>query len=188
MPAVESLCGSAILLEKGAVASGGSSREVVERYLQTIATLGTESLADRQDRQGDGRLRFIAIEPSARTGDYSEFRLRYTGRERLRNVAVSVGLFTVRGDGALYLANEVSGDQLPEIPATGTLVCRIDRTPLLPGRYSMNVYCTVNGILADWVQEAAIVEVAEGDFYGTGRLPPPGYGATVVPHAWSVER
>ncbi len=57
---------------------------------------------------------------------------------------------------------------------------------MLPGSYSVNLYTTVNGILADWVIDAARIDVAEGDYFGSGKLPPQGYGAVTVPHSWDV--
>ena len=81
----------------------------------------------------------------------------------------------------------MTGSELREIPAAGTVVCAFDRAALVPGRYSVNIYCTVNGILADWVIGATSIDVSEGDYFGTGRLPPPGYGSVVVDQRWSVE-
>jgi lipopolysaccharide transport system ATP-binding protein len=187
MPAVETLCTTGVLLEQGSMVSSGTAHEVVGRYLETAAALGASDIADRVDRQGDGRLRIVAIETSLRTGNPSELRFEYAGQSPSRNVSISVGLFTSRGEGALFLASEMAGTVLDEIPASGTIVCSFDRSGLLPGRYSMNVYCTVNGVLADWVIDAASIEVAEGDFFGTGKLPPPGYGSVAAAHRWSVE-
>jgi lipopolysaccharide transport system ATP-binding protein len=63
----------------------------------------------------------------------------------------------------------------------------MEKASLMPGRYTINTHCTVNGSLADWVIDAATIDVLDGDFYGTGRLPPHGYGSVVVPHRWSAE-
>jgi len=104
----------------------------------------------------------------------------------LRSVAVSVGLFTTRGEGAIHLSTDLTGDRLDDIPAEGELICRVEDGNLVPGRYSLNVYCTVNGQVADWIVDAVTIEVHEGDFYGTGKLPPPGYGSVLVPHHWSA--
>jgi hypothetical protein len=49
------------------------------------------------------------------------------------------------------------------------------------------VFCRANGEIADWVVDAGTIEVAEGDFFRTGRLPPAGYGAVAVTQAWLVE-
>jgi lipopolysaccharide transport system ATP-binding protein len=102
-------------------------------------------------------------------------------------VEIDLAINTLRGEGCLQVGNALTGDEFGLLPQVGTMVCRFDRALLLPGVYSMNVYCTVNGEIADWVQDAYRLEVAEGDFFGTGRIPPPGYGNVVAPHQWLVE-
>jgi lipopolysaccharide transport system ATP-binding protein len=187
MPAVESLCSRAMLLEHGRVAATGIARDVVGTYLQTVEAAAATDLGQRSDRQGDGRLRITNIEAAMRTGQPSEIRIGYRGTADLNNIAVSLGLFTLRGEGAIYLANELAGDGFAEIPAGGSFVCHFDRAALLPGRYAVSVHCTVNGVLADWVTDAAVIDVGSGDFFGTGKLPPPSYGAVTTPQRWSVE-
>jgi lipopolysaccharide transport system ATP-binding protein len=187
MASVESLCTRAVLLEFGRVVADGGVREIVDQYLHSIESLPVASIADREDRHGSGKLRFTGIQSSMRLGAESEIRLEYAGESPIKNVEVSLGLFTLRGEGCLYLANHLTGDELALLPEVGTMVCQFDRALLMPGIYSMNVYCTVNGDLADWVQDAARIEVAEGDFFGTGKIPPPGYGNVVTPHRWIVE-
>jgi lipopolysaccharide transport system ATP-binding protein len=184
MPAVESLCSSGILLEHGQIAHAGTAGEVVHRYLETVTERGEVPVASRTDRQGDGRLRFVGIEADLRTGADSEIRLRYEGQQGLRNVDLAIGLFTTRGEGAAHLSTDVTAGTFESLPSSGAVACRLPGLPLLPGTYSLNVYCTVNGAVADWVTDAAVVEVAEGDVYGTGRLPPGGYGSVALRHSW----
>jgi lipopolysaccharide transport system ATP-binding protein len=188
LPAVENLCKTAILLERGAVSAAGSASEVVDTYLARTDAVGPTPIGQRHDRQGDGRVRFTAVDSTLRTGRSSALRLRYVAEPGVRNVAVSVGLFTDRGEGAAYLANELSGQTITELPETGTLTCEFDQAPFAPGRYTLNIYCTANGVLADWLIDAATVEVSEGDYFGSGRLPPAGYGSILVDHRWSVAR
>jgi lipopolysaccharide transport system ATP-binding protein len=95
-----------------------------------------------------------------------------------------MAFYNTYGEGVLYLSNELVDRFFETLPATGSLLCKFDRFPLLPGSYSVNLYCTVNGVLADWVKDAARINVEDGDFYGSGKLPPKGYGAVVVPHDW----
>lgn len=187
MAAIESLCTSGMLLDRGQVVSSGKARDVVEGYLRGTEEILRRNLADRPDRQGNGLIRITGVESDLRTGSASQLTLRYAAQPGLRNVDISLGLFSSRGDGALHLSNQVSGDYFAEIPPEGALVCRFDVAGLLPGRYSANIYCTVNGLVADWIVDAVTIDVAEGDFYGTGRLPPPGYGSVVVPYRWSIE-
>jgi lipopolysaccharide transport system ATP-binding protein len=113
-------------------------------------------------------------------------RIRYEGEQTLSNVVVSIGVYNGFGEGVLFLNNEMTGNSFDAVPPRGTFVCAFNKLPLLPGSYTVNLYCTANGITADWVIDAARIDVAEGDFFETGRLPPKGYGALAVSHDWKL--
>ena len=187
MAAVENLCSTAFVLDRGHVTFRGPAHEVVEAYLESTRDTGPVDIRERKDRQGDGRLRFVGLETDLRTGADSAIRFSYVASEPAANVDISVGLFASRGEGSGFLGNALVGTDLGVLPKTGEIVCRLPRCPLLPGTYTLNLYCTINGIVADWIVEAARVDVAEGDYFGTGRLPTPGYGHTAVDHTWAIE-
>jgi lipopolysaccharide transport system ATP-binding protein len=187
MASIESLCTIGIMLDGGRVVADGRIADVIDAYVESVQDSVGETVLDRADREGDGRLRFVRINSSVRLGSASEIRLEYQAETNLRNVDVSIGLFTLRGEGVVFLGNRLTGEEFQELPPSGTIVCRLDKGTLLPGLYSMNVFCSANGIVADWVQDAARIEVAEGDYYGTGRTPPTGYGHLLVEQRWTVE-
>src|SRR5262245_21647879 len=87
----------------------------------------------------------------------------------------------------LVMDNEMVGAAFDLIPSSGRFTCRIERFPLSPGQYHLTLFCRVNGEIADWVQHAALVIVEEGDFYGTGRLPPSSHGGLLVAQDWNVK-
>ncbi len=186
MAAVESLCTKGVLLEDGTVSLQGSAKAVVEAYLKEAALLGSTPIEERTDRDGDGRLRFTGIDTHLRTGGRSVFRLAYEARSEIDQASVSIGLFTERGEGAVHLSSEVSGSDLGGLPREGIIECEMPSGSLLPGRYRVNLFCTVNGSVADWLQDASIVHVSDGDFFGTGKLPPSGYGSVAVLQEWRV--
>ena len=186
MAAVENLCSRGLLLEKGRLAHAGGVEDVVKRYLETVGSEGPVDLTERTDRQGDGRLRFTRVASDLKFGSPGEIVLNYSADRPLRNVEVSLGLFTIRGEGALFLGNALVGDELTELPQDGTIVCNFDKVPLLPGTYSVNVFGMVNGVLADWIIDAGRIEVSEGDFFGTGKLQSSGYGPVAVAHSWGL--
>jgi lipopolysaccharide transport system ATP-binding protein len=72
------------------------------------------------------------------------------------------------------------------LPGNGTLVCTLPEANLMPGTYTIDLYCTVNGALADWISDAARIEVLDGSYFKSGRLPPVGYGHVLVPQVWTV--
>lgn len=192
MAAVKNLCSRAYLLENGSVVSAGLVDDVVPAYLSAVSEVAVGSLENRTDREGSGRLRMTAVQvqsnagggETAILGEEAVFEISYRASGVLRNVEFSLALYSLVGEGVLHLSNSVSGDAFDTLPSEGTVECRLSKLPLLPGAYDVNVYCTVNGVVADWVQRAARIHVIEGDFFGSGKLPPPGYGAITVEHRW----
>ena len=194
MAAVRNLCSRAVRLDRGVLVQEGAVDDVVKGYLDSSAEIMEVPLDAREDREGSGRLRLVSLRcrtdghASAQLvcGEAGDLDLHYRAAGPLRDVQVSVGFASQAGEGALILDSELSGSSIAEAPADGVLRCHLDRVPLLPGRYSLNLYVTVAGQIADWVRDAVQLEVADGDFYGSGRLPPPGYGSVAVAHEWSV--
>jgi lipopolysaccharide transport system ATP-binding protein len=194
MAAIQNLCTTAHLLSRGRVVSSGKVGDVIEKYLHDVTESERQSLSERQDREGNGKLRMIEFaatgsgaSPTVMCGAEAQFEIRYTAANPIRNVHISIGFYNPYGEGALYVSNDLVGARFDDAPANGVMTCRFARMPLLPGTYTLNLYCTVNGILADWVKDAAQVTVEEGDFYGTGKLPPKGYGSVVAQHEWALK-
>ncbi len=188
MGAIQNLCTVAHLLSGGRLVGSGPVPEMIDKYLVEAREAETQTLASRQDREGNGRLRFTEFSPTAVScGSSAEFVIRYSGESvPLRNIHISMAFYNPFGEGALYLSNDLTAQQFDMIPSEGAFTCCFDKLPLLPGMYTVNLYCTINGVMTDWVREAARVEVEDGDFYGSGKLPPKGYGSVVASHTWSI--
>lgn len=188
MAAVESLCSTAYLLDGGQLVSTGPVADVVREYVDMVSASRTIVLADRGDRRGDGRLRFTQFDAALVCGKPGRITLSYRATSGLRNVHVSIGLATPRGEGAMYVSNDLMGHDFGSLPESGELVCDFDKVALLPGTYSASIYCTTGGVLCDWIVDAATIEVEQGDYFGTGKLPPNGYGSAILSHRWSESK
>jgi lipopolysaccharide transport system ATP-binding protein len=117
-----------------------------------------------------------------------EFSVGYTSDDAdLKNVYMAIDIFALSGQCMLSLNNEMVGVGFGAAPSSGQLRCRIERFPLAPGHYTVTLFCRVNGTIADWLQQAAVLTVEPGDFYGTGRLPTPTLGGVMVPQRWRLE-
>ena len=104
----------------------------------------------------------------------------------LRNVSISIGFYGLHGQFLLLCNNEMVGQPFELIPPEGQLRCLIPKLPFATGAYNINVYCEVNGILADWVQEAYQISVVEGNYYGTGKGSPASHGGFLAQHSWEL--
>jgi lipopolysaccharide transport system ATP-binding protein len=197
MAAVESLCSTAYLLENGRLVESGTTKTVVDAYLSSIPALCNMPLEHRTDRRGNGRLRFTDIEfcsdesvPTAvvQTGKTLLISVAYTSAsDTVKNVEMSIDIFAQNGQCMLILNNEMVGADFESVPGVGRFSCRVERFPLSPGQYHITLFCRANGTIADWVQQATVLTVEPGDFYGTGRLPPATHGGFLIPQKWQIQ-
>jgi len=197
MAAVSSLCTRGVLIDGGRLVWSGSPQSTIERYLATSPGDRSISLRDRTDRRGAGRIRFTEVTianarretvDSVTSGQDVTIAVDFEVQagETLRAAAVQIKFTSAMGQGLFACLSSASGDLL-ELTGSGRLLCRIPRLPLLQGSYPFTVWCTAGGTLEDYVADAGTLNVAEGDYFGTGKLPPKTIGDVLVAHAWSVE-
>jgi len=79
------------------------------------------------------------------------------------------------------------GSGFNKVPHTGVIICRITRIPLPAALYQLNCGIKVNEKTADDIVGAATMTVAEGDFYGNGRVPLSNQGVCLVSGEWRLE-
>ena len=197
MAAVASLCTRSLLIDKGELVWSGTPQSTIERYLATSPGDAARPLAERADRRGGGRLRFTKVtvlndrnEPVdvVTSGQDVTIAIDYETQnsEALRAVVVQVKFSSTLGQPLFACLSSAAGD-LPELPSRGRLQCRVPKLPLLAGVYPYTIWTTVSGVLEDHIADAGQLTVADGDFFGTGKLPPKTVGDLLVAHSWSVE-
>ncbi len=199
MAAITALCSEAILLEQGKIVQTGPVHQVVDSYLATVHTNASVILEDREDRTGSGRLRLTKLAfKNSDTEQYVDagisgkdltIEITYAsgGGQMLPNVSLAIGVYGNQGQFLTFWGNEMVGRRFESLPPCGQILCHIPHLPLAAGQYILNLHCNVNGVTADWIQQGSLLVVSEGDFYGTGRLPPASHGGVLVPQIWSSE-
>lgn len=193
---VQNLCSVAHLFDHGRLIYSGKTKDVVQQYLSFIPALCSMPLVERTDRKGNGQLRFTDSEfltddgsPAEviQSGQDLQISVSYTSRDsELKNVYMAIDIFEQSGQCMLSLCNEMVGTNFETIPPSGRFSCLVERLPLSPGQYHITLFCKTNGVIADWIQQAAVLAVEPGDFFGTGRLPPATDGL-FVPQDWQLE-
>jgi lipopolysaccharide transport system ATP-binding protein len=198
MAAIKNLCQKCILLEAGSISMEGDCDETIERYLANVRGLELPELSSRVDREGNGMIRFSSVRFCGRngraastflSGENCEIKLLYRMEKQLSvaaNIVVAVGVYDICGDCLFLCSNELTNEIARGWPESGEVSCNITRLPLASGNYKINVFAAVNGEIADWVIDAAVFEVQNADFFGTGRMPPPSHGRFLVSHSWSL--
>jgi lipopolysaccharide transport system ATP-binding protein len=198
MAAVSNLCRSAYWLDRGGVLARGPVHEVVSQYLQSVRSASVHCLRDRVDRYGSGAMKFTRaalrnsrgeVTDIVQAGEAVVIELDYVsdGAADMSNVSVSITFTDQMGGKVFCCWSEVGSTPLRNLGPMGTFVCRIPRLPLAPGIYYLTLALGLGWEGADKVSDAVSVTVVEGDFFGTGKLPPPHLGSALVDHDWTYQ-
>ena len=197
MAAVSNLCTKAILLEKGRLASRGEVAEVSKVYSDSFKSKEFSNLLDHPQRTGEGRVRFtkLWIEDAGRkvvdqvsSGDEVVIAAEYKSKENksLKNVRASFCLVDAIGQVLFLASTELTAPGVHNFPPEGVIRCIFPRIPLSGSEYHIYPYIEVNGITQDSIESAGTLKVDDGDFYGSGKLYPPGWQGkgVLVEHKW----
>lgn len=195
MAAIQNLCNKAIVLKNGQVDYPiGNVNDGLKHYMKLTREHSIINLRERKDRQGEGKIRMVNFEflnqnnePQAElmTGQKVRMKIEYEAeKEHMENISAAIAIYG--DDGVLYsvLGSEFSAAPFNKIASKGYFICEIDKIPIMPGRYMLNLAINQNGIMQDWIQEAVTVDVESGDFYGTGKIVPNTHRSVLIENRW----
>jgi lipopolysaccharide transport system ATP-binding protein len=196
--AIENLCRSAIVLERGRVVYTGSVKDAIRIYMtQVLSTVTATSLQDREDRAGTGALRLTSFRVEdeagtpvvgARTGETCTLVFDYecpSGQPQ-RNVTASFAVQTASGAPLILHRTNFTSEDFELVPTEGSIRCTIPRFPLVPGAYLLATSVEVGGELADHLTVAAQLDVEPGDFFGTGHTGIAGHSPFLIEGSWTI--
>jgi len=157
--AINSLCDRVAYLEQGSLKGDGAPQKIIDQYLMGLESLqADQSVADRLDRDGDGRVRFRLIEASNTEGksliksnEALQVKLHWQGEQGPKQ-RVELHLFNSRGN---YLSSFSSDIPIGQSEA----MLSIPNLPLMPGRFFFNCHLYLDGIRADFLGRACYFEV-----------------------------
>lgn len=190
MGAIEKLCNRCILLRDGKLLVEGKTKDVIEEYLNYNSEFEIIPLFNRVDRIGDQSIVFQNIVflngstkevSSVSSGDKVTFRVKYkkTVNDKLENCRMSLAIIKEERP-YVVLSSELIIYNNIRISKSGYIDFTIDKCPLSKGNYSITLFIENNGIILDWIENAALLYVEDGNFYGTGKSYPTGWAGKTV--------
>jgi len=197
MAAVENLCRRGIVLEKGKLTFIGKQTEAISHYLAKADKNLKMDLSLHADRAGSGEVRVTAIEirdsrgvhiAAATSGQDIDICFRFETAPGYKKKNVMMG-FMVRTymDVPVFLQhNRLTRDQWNALPPKGIFVCRIRRLPLPPSSYRLGFSVMFDDEYLDRIDDAGELIVTDGDFYGSGEVPPVSHGCCLVDAEWRL--
>lgn len=188
--AIRNLCTRALLINNGNLIADDCCNLVIESYLKNCRNLAATPLHNRKDRSGTGDIRITAI--AASNGqDTSHLQpgrplviscaIEFNSTPPASGLSLAIGIDDFSGNRVALLNSEITGPaSLPITATTHSIDVVIDKLPLVPGHYRLTIFCSANGKILDWIQDAAIIVIENNDYYGTGKLPISGQGQLLL--------
>ena len=198
MAAIQNICDKCIYMKNGTLVDFNTTELVIPKYLMSSQANSTIVLADRKDRIGNGAVRFQSIVYKDGAGNIVtnaqcgsplniELSLLANSKFDLSYLNISLGIDDDNGQRIAQLNNS-NTNQIFEKFNEGNFVVNIF-IPILPlkgSTYTIAIFASVNGEVADWIQEATTLEVESGDFFNTGKLPEESQGSFYINHSFSM--
>jgi lipopolysaccharide transport system ATP-binding protein len=198
MAMISNLCQTGLLLGDGRVVKPKSEiEETVEQYVSQTSILSQTNLAERQDRQGEGNIRVQDIKILASNGSEREFQtsgqpiifeLHYKceGAHELNGLDFGISIYHSKNGFITHLSNALTSDFYDAIKKEGFARCIVPKFPLTEGTYFLNTIIKQQGVIQDWLQEAKVMQILDGDYYGTGRSIPKTHGGVMIEQRWEL--
>jgi lipopolysaccharide transport system ATP-binding protein len=191
---VSALCRRGVVLDRGRTQFDGLVDEAVAAYARLIAEAPSDGLQPVEERLGTGRARIHSAYvtdvhgmelQAVQAGASCVLKFAYRADQPIFNPAVNVGVYDATWRRVAFFDSAESGALPAVLPPRATLSCAIDRLPLPPGVYYMNVALKEGSDMLDHVQRVLELHVMTGDFYGTGRLHSHAR-ASLIDNHWNV--
>lgn len=197
LPSIQTLCSSAILLENGSLTKRGSVTDVLNKYSFDDNKNLNVDLSLRKDRSGNGLVEIQKIHfynqqyeeiNKPITGQMLIIKMQYKSTYSITNdLLFRIQFLDLEGNLLFLCNNEHSHKLFSSEEGMHKVSCVIPKMPLFSGPYYINTLCYSKtlGVL-DEIERAVKIEVEDGDFFGTGKLPTIKKGI-IVNHTWSHE-
>ncbi|MDE3237068.1 MAG: ABC transporter ATP-binding protein [Bacteroidota bacterium] len=197
MAAIKNLCTRAILLQRGKIVADGAPAEVVDYYLKNAA-LVNEKPHDLNTalRKGSGKFRVTDMEflngkleevTALESGMDLNIKVYYKCYEKPVNPVINIIIKNSLQVEVVNLLSRISHYGVIKLQEEGFVICHIPKFPLMPGRYSIDVFLKYDFELTDKLEDVITFDVEKGDFYGTGKLIDSMKNGVLVDHSWKID-
>jgi lipopolysaccharide transport system ATP-binding protein len=179
---VRGLCNKAIALSMGKIWINKDEPEIViNKYIkENISSTIGSNLSIRKDRLGIGRVRFTDLQFISKSGNQiadvvfgeeTSFQIWFHVFNDTKILDVGISVWSLEGINKFAIWSNYTNDYLYNLKGGNTYIVKfqIPKFPLAPGTYYINLVAKSDNELCDKVQNARVLNVNEGDYFGNGK-------------------
>jgi hypothetical protein len=156
---------------------------------------GTASLVDHPGRAGGANRSMTSVTLCSENGQPASA-VRMGGRlsvnvafKSAESISPVLGVVIKNSHGiAIFGVNNkfIGGYRFEKRVVSGLISCTLNDLPLMPGRYSLDLYLGDGPQDIDVVYDSISMEILPADVFGTGQLPPPICGPVFWPATFDL--
>jgi lipopolysaccharide transport system ATP-binding protein len=196
MAALESLCQTALLFDKGEIVGSGRAPDVIQEYQNRVlsTTRGKNALSCLNNGQvyhTNGLIRSIELVDGKENpvdyvplGGEAHFLIRFDCPSPIEKPRIGLGIDDRFGNRVLTVLSPVSRVAIERLQGQCAVHCRVLAFPLSPGEYSVKVALTSKLAELESIENALRIHIVDRDAFGEGQ----GFhrGVCVAPSEWST--
>jgi len=199
LSAIQNLCKRCILMDSGQIVFDGKTADTLERYTSRAVGLTSVELSERKDRdgKGDAILTYLKFfdgkgQPASEiiSGQNLVIKVGFQVHGDLTLTNCIIGLTVMKDSQPLIVLSTDLADKAPLVlNGAGEVEFVVPDLPFSGGCYHISSYLGSEGsVTQDWVDDAASLDVVDGDFYGSGKIYRDGWQGKVVlvHHSWRI--
>lgn len=194
MGSIQSLCDKTIWLNAGKLMENGATQNIVQSYLQSSTPEESFPLDQRQDRTGNGEVRLTSVRIESIDSDkviYSgsclKITIGYRSKKEILFPSFWIDIFDYTGNSGLFRMTSQWTESIPDsLPPQGYVTCVTEPIHLTPGRCHLSLCVQKGSVTADYVKYAAVFNVEDDNFDGSGNVPSRNWMLTVIKHRWTT--
>jgi lipopolysaccharide transport system ATP-binding protein len=196
LPSIEKLCTRVVVIDGGRIVMDGDPSTCIAAYLGSHkeTSSGVDlSIIERLDPRLTPVFSRLELRthggPAASAvgcGEKVEFHLTYSAPTDIANPSFGIIISSGLGTPLFFLQTRAQLGLIDRAPRSGTVVCRLDRVPLVPGEYLLSLGCLSGERQLDLLEHVASFSVEPRDYFGTGYLPPQSNGPVLIGADWEL--
>jgi lipopolysaccharide transport system ATP-binding protein len=194
LPSIEKLCGRVVVIDGGRITMDSDPVSCIAAYLGALGarSAGIDLTAvERLDPRLTAVFSSLELRNAAGErvttigcGEALEFHMTYAAPVEIANPSFGIIVSNGLGTPLFFLQTRTQLGLMDSAPRIGTVVCRLDQVPLVPGDYLLTLGCLTGERQLDLLEHVASFSVEPRDFFDSGYLPHHLNGPVLIRAAW----
>lgn len=174
MTAIENLCTNSILIANGTLNSKDKTSEIIKKYLQ-FSNSSSDKLSEIKDRSGNQKVKFNSAVIKNQSGEDFKIEafkdtfieLDLNSNINLSETKVEIGIINDIGTRVAWLSSSLMSNLSNE--PRSKITFQIKDLNLVPGQYSLNLYCQTGTEINDWLIGVSPFEILDKNYFNSGK-------------------